>query len=162
MVLGYLDTVPRIVEIGRADWVDARPLIDALEADASEWQEHFLRHRSRILVAMTVPAWVRLKEEETKTEARLAEAQIAFALTLHKVEHGEYPDSLDALAPDFLDQVPLDPFTSQPLEYARDGEGFLIYSVGLDGADDGGLTETEEAGKKVNPNTDDIAWRCTR
>ncbi|MCK4299917.1 MAG: hypothetical protein KAX80_10315, partial [Planctomycetes bacterium] len=58
MVLGYLDTVPRIVEIGRADWVEAQPLIDALEADAAEWESHPLRNRARVLVAMAVPGWV--------------------------------------------------------------------------------------------------------
>jgi len=162
MALGYLDVVPRIVEIGRADWVEARPLIDALETDAAEWESHPFRNRARVLVAMAVPGWIRTKREETKTEARLAVAQLAFALTLHKVDRGEYPDSLDALVPEFLERVPLDPFTSQPLQYRKDGGGFLIYSVGLNGADDGGLTEKEEAGEKVNPDTDDIAWRCAR
>lgn len=162
MVLGYLDTVPRIVEIGRADWVEAQPLIDALEADAAEWESHPFRNRARVLVAMAVPGWVRTKQGETRTGARLAVAQVAFALELYKAEHGEYPDSLDALAPELLGQVPLDPFTGGPLTYARDGEGFFVYSVGLNGVDDEGLTETEEAGKKIHPGTDDIAWWCTR
>ncbi len=162
MVLSYLDTVPRMVEIGRADWVDAQPLIDALETDVAEWESHPFRNRAWVLVAMAVPAWIGTKKEETKTEAGLAVAQVAFALTLHKAEHGGYPESLDALAPEFLDRVPLDPFTAQPLKYARDGEGFLIYSVGLNGIDDAGLTETEKDGEKVNPSTDDIAWRCER
>jgi hypothetical protein len=58
--------------------------------------------------------------------------------------------------------VPTDPFTNKPLFYVRQGEGFLVYSVGLNGKDDGGLKETEKAGEKLNPSTDDIAWRCSR
>ncbi|HLJ57486.1 MAG TPA: hypothetical protein VKT77_20780 [Chthonomonadaceae bacterium] len=33
---------------------------------------------------------------------------------------------------------PHDPFTSQPLHYRRDGQGFVLYSVGQDLKDDGG------------------------
>ena len=47
-------------------------------------------------------------------------------------------------------------------KYSRDGEGFLLYSIGLNGVDDGGLAETEEDGKKLNPGTDDVTWRCAR
>ncbi len=162
MVLGYLDFVPRIVEIGRADWGDAQPLIDSLETDAAEWETHYVRHYSRIFAAMIVPAFIRAKHEETKTEARLAGAEAAFALKLYKAEYGEYPDSLDALAPEFLEQVPLDPFTGGPLTYARDDGGFFVYSVGLNGVDNEGLTEFEQEGETIDPGTDDIAWWCTR
>ena len=34
--------------------------------------------------------------------------------------------------------APVDPFTGKPLEYRREGDGFLIYSAGPDGRDDGG------------------------
>jgi hypothetical protein len=162
MVMGYLDTIPRVLEIGRVDYVDARPLIDALNADAAEWMRHGVRHYSRILVAMVVPAWVRVKQEETRAEAALAVAEVAFALKLYKGEHGDYPESLDALSPGTLQAVPADPFTGKPLVYVREGEGFLVQSLGLNGKDDGGLTETWKDGKKVNPGTDDIARRCSR
>ena len=40
---------------------------------------------------------------------------------------------------DYLKRVPLDPFDGQPLRYRRDPEGVVIYSVGLDGQDGGGI-----------------------
>ena len=162
LITGYLETVPRALEIARADYVDARPLIEALKADAAEWQKHYLRNYSRILVASAVPAWIRAIEEETKAEARLAVAQVALALKLHKAEHGAYPDSLDALSPAFLDEVPGDPCTGSSPNFRREADGFLLYSIGLNGKDDGGITETWKEDKKVNPGTDDIAWRATR
>lgn len=162
MLLGYLNMVPRIVEISRADWVDARPLMEALEADAAEWETRYMRHYSRIFAAMIVPALIRLKQVETRTEARLAGAEAALALKLYRADRGEYPDSLDALAPEFLESVPRDPFAGEPLKYVREGEGFLVYSLGPNGVDDGGLTETETTGRKVNPGADDIAWRARR
>jgi hypothetical protein len=162
MVVGYLDTMPRAVEMGRADYVDAQPLIDALKTDAAEWQTHYLRHRSHILVAIAIPAWVHIKQDETKGEAALAVAEVVFALKLYKTEHGEYPESLDALSPAFVAAVPTDPFTNNHLVYVRQGEGFHVYSIGLNGKDDGGLKETEKDGEKLNPGTDDVAWRCSR
>lgn len=36
--------------------------------------------------------------------------------------------------------LPLDPCSGQPFVYRREGGGFLLYSVGTDGADPGGLS----------------------
>jgi hypothetical protein len=162
MVTGYLETVPRLLELGRADWVAAQPLIDSLGADTAQWRKHGARHYSQTLVAMDVPVWVGAKVAEARSEATLAVAEAVFALRLYKAEHREYPESLDALSPAFLQAVPTDPFTSKPLVYVRQEDGFLVYSMGLNGKDDGGLAETEEDDRAVNPGTDDIAWRCSR
>jgi hypothetical protein len=49
------------------------------------------------------------------------------------------PAEISALVPDFLVSVPRDPMDGQPLRYKRQDAGdFLLYSVGLDGNDDGG------------------------
>jgi len=67
---------------------------------------------------------------------------LAFALTN---QHGGLPEKLDELTPSLLAEVPEDPFTGAELEYRRTDKGYLIYSVGRDRKDDGGL---EEADKK--------------
>jgi len=43
------------------------------------------------------------------------------------------------LVPEFLAAVPADPFNEQPIKYKHAGTGYRIYSVGIDGDDDGGL-----------------------
>ena len=40
--------------------------------------------------------------------------------------------------PAFLPALPLDPFDGEPLRYKRMPDGIVIYSVGVDGKDDGG------------------------
>ncbi len=61
------------------------------------------------------------------------------ALRAYKLEHGIYPATLSALAPSYLKAVPNDPFAlSGPLSYSRTASGFLLYSVGPDGKNDGG------------------------
>jgi hypothetical protein len=71
-------------------------------------------------------------------DAANAEFLTALALQAWHAEHGGYPDNLDALVPDYLSKVPTDPFIDQPLHYRRDGQGYLLYSVGPDREDDGG------------------------
>ena len=68
-------------------------------------------------------------------DARLTEAVLA--LRLYHDDHGEYPETLDALAPKYLSDVPLDPFTGKPLAYDRTEDGYMLRSLGEDGKDDG-------------------------
>lgn len=58
----------------------------------------------------------------------------------YQKEHGEYPDSLSRLVEaGLLRNVPQDPYSNGPLVYRR-GEGdFLLYSLGADFDDDGGV-----------------------
>ncbi|MGQ9649354.1 MAG: hypothetical protein ACUVXJ_04525 [Phycisphaerae bacterium] len=62
------------------------------------------------------------------------------AVAAYRNDHGRFPESLDELVPRYLEAVPMDPFTSQPLRYRLDTEeGYRLYSVGEDGKDDGGV-----------------------
>ncbi|HOX58342.1 MAG TPA: hypothetical protein P5205_14950 [Candidatus Paceibacterota bacterium] len=69
------------------------------------------------------------------------EAVVACALERYRLAQGRYPDSLEALAPAWLKEPPadlLDPNGSK-LRYRREGDGgFVLYSIGLNRADDGG------------------------
>jgi len=63
----------------------------------------------------------------------------AYALRAYHLDHGAYPGRLDALTPVYLKQVPLDPFTTRAtLRYRTTAKGYLLYSIGPDGIDDGG------------------------
>ena len=43
------------------------------------------------------------------------------ALIAYKLDHGSYPDSLDALVPNYLSFVPIDPYSGLPFEYRPHG-----------------------------------------
>jgi hypothetical protein len=68
---------------------------------------------------------------------RLLQADLAIRLFLH--QHGQLPEQLDEVVPEYLDSVPVDPFSGQPLIYRRTDDEFVLYSVGADGTDDGGV-----------------------
>jgi hypothetical protein len=72
-----------------------------------------------------------------ETQAHLTLA--AAALHLYRLQQGHYPEGWDALLPDYLDQAPEDPFRAAPLIYRRANGGYLLYSGGPDGDDDGGV-----------------------
>ena len=71
-------------------------------------------------------------------EAHRVCAETALAVAQFRQQTGKLPDSLDELVPNLLDTLPLDPFDGQPLRYAAASDGCRIYSVGVDGIDQGG------------------------
>ena len=63
----------------------------------------------------------------------------AIALRRYQLRHGSYPAELGGLVPEFAGEVPRDPIDGRPLRYRLKSDGsFLLYSVGVDGVDDGG------------------------
>jgi hypothetical protein len=73
-----------------------------------------------------------------RTRAQLRLLRTELALREFRLRHGAHPAKLDELAPECVAVVPVDPFAEQPLRYRRQGEGYLLYSVGPDLRDDGG------------------------
>jgi hypothetical protein len=73
-----------------------------------------------------------------QTSARQRMTLLVLALAVHKADKGEYPESLDPLAPGILKKLPVDPFRDKPFIYKREGKGYTLYSVGPNGKDDGG------------------------
>jgi len=94
-------------------------------------------------------------------EAIMLADRAGLACRLYKNKSGGYPESLEALVPDLLKEVPIDPFTGKPLVYRRDGEGFIVYSLGSNRKDDGGRS-TYMITQLVMPKDDDWSWREDR
>ena len=70
--------------------------------------------------------------------AQLRLTQVALLLAAWKLDHHEYPTSLDQLAADAKKPLPLDNFTDRPLIYARSSTGYTLHSPGPNMIDDGG------------------------
>jgi len=75
---------------------------------------------------------------ESETARRLAVT--ALALERFRLRNGIYPGSLEELRPDFMAAIPIDFMDGKPLRYRllKNAE-FVLYSVGLDCVDDGGM-----------------------
>ena len=77
------------------------------------------------------------------------------ALRNHKHTHGAYPGALEAVAVAMDAAMLADPFGGGPRRYRAEGEGFVLYSLGPNQQDDGGV-----AGG--NRDHDDIVWTAIR
>ena len=84
-----------------------------------------------------------------KRDARLGAAELAAAIHIYKSKNGNYPESLDKLVPGIVKELPPDPFTGENFIYRSEGSGFIVYSLGENGRDDGGEQESPD---------DDIPW----
>ncbi len=102
-------------------------------------------HQS-VMAALLVPSGQQFFIATDREAARDTVLLTVLALELFAREHGHYPEKLDELVPDFLPTVLEDTHAppKTPLRYRRDGDEALIYGVGENGTDDGGLFEKAE------------------
>jgi hypothetical protein len=84
------------------------------------------------------PTTLTFTKAERRCTARIRRLEVVFALSLYRTDLGNYPTSLAALVPTYLDQIPLDPMDGQPTRYRPQGDGYVLWSVGHNGIDDGG------------------------
>jgi hypothetical protein len=94
-----------------------------------------------------------------KTDAFIRLARTACALERYRLAHGEYPQSLSLLAPQFITAVPNDVIDGGELKYRRtDDDRFVLYSIGWNGKDDGGdVALTRD--RWVNDKEGDWVWK---
>lgn len=62
----------------------------------------------------------------------------SLAIEQYRLAHNNPPNKLDDLIPAYLAAIPIDSFDGQPLRYKKLPKGYVVYSVGVDGKDDGG------------------------
>lgn len=76
------------------------------------------------------------------TEARVRLLACAAAVRAYRLRQGSYPSTLQEAGVADLNK---DPFTGGQFVYKPSKQGFLLYSVGVDGKDDGGWRVSEAA-----------------
>lgn len=123
--------------------------------------EQFVSRSSpfRILTAMAVPNFQKAVQTMARNQTAVDEAFIVCGLERYRLANGPYPDSLDALVPKFLDKLPNDIITGEPLKYRRTGDSFLLYSIGWNEKDDGGMTPPTADTAKPDAREGDWVWQ---
>ncbi len=108
---------------------------------------------------MLLPALSRAAEKAAQAQSLSDRARVAVALERHRLAHGQFPENLAALTPQFIAKLPHDVINGQPLKYRRtDDGGFILYSVGWNETDDGGNVVLTKGGG-VDPKKGDWVWR---
>ena len=96
-------------------------------------------------------------------------ARIACGLERWWMAHGHFPETLQALVPEYLDTLPHDIINGEPLKYHLKSDGqFILYSVGWNETDDGGIYPKKgvfptngmgDSFKIYRPETGDWVWQ---
>lgn len=96
--------------------------------------------------------------KEATFEALMLTTKAGLACRIYRNRNGKFPEKLEALVPEILDEVPIDPFTGKPLIYKVENSELIIYSFGSNEKDDGGRS-TYTITQLVAEKDDDWAWR---
>ena len=96
----------------------------------------------KILFSMLAPTMERALTKKCHPQTNVAAMRLKTGLRLYELKHGQLPDRLDALVPDFLKEIPKDPFDDQPLRYSKPDK--TVWAVGSDLTDNGGKMENNE------------------
>ncbi len=102
--------------------------------EEAEVLEKEIQKKRHIVTSILAPALFRLKEIYFEMTAELRIAQAGLTLLQYKQNQGAFPDSLEALKLQNIN----DPFSDKTLFYKTEGEGFVLYSVGPDQVNNGG------------------------
>jgi hypothetical protein len=122
----------------------------------SLWLHSFLLHHY-LMAAMLIPALAHVPQRAALAQSRVDLAMVACALERCRLARGQYPEELKALVPDFAAVLPHDIINGQPLKYRRTDNGrFILYSVGWNEKDDGGVIATK--GKPPRQDTEHGDW----
>ncbi len=104
-------------------------------------------------VKLFIPGIQKVADAADRAEQTHRNGIVAAGLAAHFADTGKYPDALTGLVPKYLAKVPRDAFNEKPLVYQKTVTGYLFYSVGLNGIDDGGKFLNDE------PRGDDVGVR---
>lgn len=91
-----------------------------------------------VLVGLLAPAVRKVHQAHDRISQVEANLHVAFAMAAYRKDNARYPEKLADLAPKYLATVPGDLFNGKPLIYKPNEKGYLFYSVGANGKDDGG------------------------
>ena len=91
------------------------------------------------LTELVLPAMTSIPAQEARTRAEVRGTILAAAVELYGVANNTYPASLGDLVPNYLSALPEDPFSGESFGYGLTESGYVLYSVGPDMQDDGGL-----------------------
>ena len=112
------------------------------------------------LIHIFVPALNRACEYSYRGRALHEATLTVLALKRWHLEGKQYPMSLNELvSAGYLEQVPMDPYSDKPLFYKKTGDSFVLYSLGPDFDDDGGVENPKDSQRRKQEGPgDEVFW----
>jgi len=145
--LAYLEYMPQVIDLAALPAYKSRDSLEKLEDQVSSIS------KLKVAARLVIPAASRALETQDRLVAQCDLAEMAMYLKQYKGKTGSYPKKLDAIVPEYSQELPVDPFAGAPYIYRKDGDGFVLYSFGVNVVDDGGIPDWTKG---------DIVWRSIR
>ncbi len=141
----------RLVGITEAEmkqplWMVSYP--DVVDEEIGNWSR-IKQSRYLLITQMMPPLGGMRRRSETASGLRDG-VLVGIGLELYRREHGDWPGALGELVPGYLPSVPLDRLTGEPVRYLILEDGPVVYSLGVDGDDDGGRPPVDQDGEVDN------------
>ncbi len=111
---------------------------------------------TNVLIAILEPAFGGVVDKEDEVKMACEIETLAVALACFRAEQGRWPAELKELCPSLLKEIPADRFSTSPLVYRPNDNGYLLYSVGRNLRDDGGQSDSRRSGMSSDERKDDI------
>lgn len=112
------------------------------------------------MVGALLPNFTATLLKKATLDALFDTSRIGIASKIYKNLYGEFPENAAVLVPEFLEEVPVDPFTGKPYIYKKQDSGFIVYSIGSNQKDEAGRG-TWQITSLVMAKDDDWAWEET-
>lgn len=108
--------------------------------DAVEGPNADARFKGSLIVGMMAITVAKAIDTLQATQAQIEATLFVLEIERFRLRYGKYPRSVDEMTSAGLNGPPLDAFDGRPLRYLfRSGKLPLVYSVGVDRIDDGGV-----------------------
>lgn len=103
-------------------------------------------------------AYAKTTANRDSVMAQMNGIRIVLAVKTYKSRSGSYPASLNDVKTKLKWKLPIDPFSGKDFIYKHDGKGFVVYSIGQNLKDDGGL-DPYDPKNHITPVEGDVVWR---
>ena len=93
-----------------------------------------------VMTSLLLPALQKAFTRDALHSAEVRNTVVALAVERFRMaNNGQLPADVTALIPQFLEKLPVDPFDGGPVRYKRTDRGYVVYCIGPDERDNGGL-----------------------
>ena len=133
-----MDLMNRLVENARL------PLAEQIAGEKALDLEFRSQRFSHPLAPMFWPESGKIAQACRRKSALVAAMRGLIAVERYRMKNGKWPAKLVDVVPAFLERLPTDPFDGKPIRMAKVADGVIVYSVGVDGVDDGGKLDRKK------------------
>jgi hypothetical protein len=145
-----VDQIPELIAALQELETERDPWKDVLYRD-QVWSQQTYGWYGQLMVVMSQyveNGWDMTEGYEQARQQELAVIrllQLELARRLWQAEHEGWPKSVDVLAPDYIAEIPVDPysFNGEPMNSVVENDRLIIYSVSRNRIDEGGMKDED-------------------